>query len=80
MLSIEPDPIIYAGWAAAAAVAWRELRSIDASRIGLSTNHPISAAAMFITAATTNTACQLPVLATSTLDNGTSSDAVPFAV
>src|SRR5438876_8952988 len=49
-------------------------------RIGFSTNHAISAAAAFISAATTNTACQVPVAATSKLESGTSSDAVPLAV
>src|SRR5205085_8873500 len=51
-----------------------------ASRIGLSTNQARSAAAAFITAATTKTVCQLPFAATSTLARGTSNDAVPFAV
>ena len=49
-------------------------------RIGFNTNHASSAAAAFMTLATMNTACQLPVIAVSMLDSGTSSDAVPFAV
>jgi hypothetical protein len=54
--------------------------SITLRRIGRSTNHASNAAAMFIPAATMNTACQLPVAVVRTLDSGTSSDAVPFAV
>ncbi len=49
-------------------------------RIGLNTNHAISAATAFMMLATMNTACQLPVAAASTLDSGTSSEAVPLAV
>jgi len=48
-------------------------------RIGLSTNQAISAAMAFMMLATMNTACQLPEAAASTLDSGTSSDAVPLA-
>src|SRR5438552_14055586 len=56
----------------ASAIWWR--------RIGFSTNHASSAAAAFITLATMKTACQLAVIAVNTLDSGTRSDAVPFAV
>src|SRR5438045_5830110 len=49
-------------------------------RIGRRTNHAIAAAAAFMMLATMNTACQLPVAAASTLESGTSSDAVPLAV
>jgi hypothetical protein len=55
-------------------------RSIKSRRIGRNTNHASNAAAMFMPAATMNTACQLPLAAVSTLESGTSSDAVPFAV
>src|SRR5260370_34629628 len=40
-------------------------------RIGRSTNHAISAATAFMMLATTNTACQLPVMAGDTLGRGT---------
>ncbi len=49
-------------------------------RIGRNTNQARIAAMAFITLATMKTACQLPVAVASTLDSGTSSDAVPFAV
>src|SRR5438067_4937425 len=49
-------------------------------RIGFNTNQAISAATAFMMLATMNTACQPPVAAASTLDKGTSSEAVPFAV
>jgi len=55
-------------------------RLMWARRIGFSTNQASSAAMAFITLATMNTVCQLPVAAASTLDSGTSSDAVPLAV
>ena len=48
-----------------------------ALRIGFNTNHAISAATAFNTLATMNTVCQLPVAVASTLDSGTSSEAVP---
>ena len=54
--------------------------SICLRRIGRSTNHAISAATAFIKLATMNTVCQLQVAAASTLDSGTSSEAVPLAV
>src|SRR3569623_1420142 len=54
--------------------------SIWRRRTGRNTNHAISAAMAFITDAAMNTPCQPPDIATSTLDSGTSSDAVPLAV
>src|SRR6185437_13729000 len=51
-----------------------------AMRIGFSTVRASKAAMTLRTAATTNTACQLPVAAVSTLARGTSSAAVPLAV
>lgn len=51
-----------------------------ADRIGFRTYHAISAAIALSTLPTMNTACQLPVAAVSTLDNGTRREAVPFAV
>src|ERR1043166_2675783 len=47
---------------------------------GLSTTSAMTAATILRIAATTNTACQLPVAVVSTLESGTSNDAVPFAV
>src|SRR5665647_866916 len=49
-------------------------------RIGLSTNSANKAARTLRTAATMNTACQLPVAVVSTLASGTSKAAVPLAV
>src|SRR6266496_3866124 len=69
-----------AACAAGAGLAGTIVRWMTARRIGRRMNQPISAAAIFMTAAITKTACQLPVAAVSTDDNGTSSDAVPLAV
>ena len=55
-------------------------RFMWARRIGRNTNHASSAASAFMTLATMNTACQPPVAVASTLDSGTSSEAVPLAV
>src|SRR6478609_10533810 len=63
-----------------AATGIAALSSMSRRRIGLNTNQASNAAAMFIAAATMNTACQLPVAVVNTLDRGTSSDAVPLAV
>src|SRR6266850_1758652 len=54
--------------------------SICVRRIGRNTNHAISAAIAFMMLAVMKTACQLPVIAASTLDRGTRSEAVPLAV
>lgn len=49
-------------------------------RNGFSTASAMTAATAFMIAPITNTACQLPVAAISTLPSGTSSEAVPLAV
>lgn len=63
-----------------AAHAGGDQRSTRRARIGRSTNHASSAATALMALAITNTACQSPATAASTLDSGTSSEAVPLAV
>ena len=65
--------------AGSAAMSMRAV-SICARRIGRNTNQAISAAIAFMMLAVMKTACQLPVIVVSTLDNGTRSEAVPLAV
>src|SRR5438045_9566910 len=55
-------------------------RFVYALRMGFRTAMAISAATMLSVAAVMNTPCQFPFAATMTLDGGTSSEAVPFAV
>src|SRR5258706_15916521 len=54
--------------------------SIFVRRIGRNTNQASSAAIAFMMLAVMKTACQLPVIAVSTLDKGARSEAVPLAV
>src|SRR5437660_3657753 len=78
--STAPGSKLYAARGAAIAGAAFSIFAKRARRIGRRTNHAISAATAFMAAATMNTECQPPDCATSTLDSGTSNDAVPFAV
>ena len=58
----------------------RPYAALCAVRSGFSTANAMIAATAFMIAPITNTACQLPVAVISMLPNGTSSEAVPFAV
>ena len=66
------------GWRPTADGSW--LAVLIRTRIGFNTNSAMPAATMFITAATTNTACHPAADAAIKLLSGTNREAVPLAV